>query len=1109
MSRETDERHRDAAVRTHGQNVVVLASAGTGKTSLLVERLLNQVIEQQLPLTQVAAITFTEKAATEMRLRLARGLELLSKPEKLSGTKEEAARAWRFLRTMGQQEVGKRARLALRSLPLASISTIHGFCARVLRQQAHRIGLPVDFRVDEGFGYEEIKRAVWQEWIEGPEGPNGAQGELWLQALERLDLPEIRELGFALADCELHRPRAIAPLGHSREVFGERARAALDWIERSIAKGLPTDAGLGSYLETAGRVLGAFLDNGPDALRSVAEEHPYRSTRGQERSVLVGAPPKNRSYPDAGECARTAATLLGQLKTLDEEAIERAHQLLRPFARIARERAIRAGRLTFDALLSLTRNLLARQPSVRRELARRFRLILVDEFQDTDPLQYEIVFFLAEDPDTGPASDPFQTELAAGKLFIVGDPKQSIYGFRGADIAACQRAIRHIESQGGLHCSLTMTWRAVPEIVEPLDHLFRELFRPLPHEDSDLHPGYEGMVSGRPTQGEPRVQIWTIPPDEDTHAEEARRREARVIAHWIAEEWMRPGAVPVRGYGQVALLFRSFTQVHLYVQALRRWRIPFALERSQELLNEPEVQQLWAILRSIACPTHAPAVLGALRSVVGAASDAELARYAAEGNRSWCYADARPDPSRFPAIARTFDWLRRWHGRLGQTPLDRFVTELVEESLLIPLHASAVDGRARFATLRQVTGRVASLARDDPSWPLCRVLDAFETIEGRDSSTVGETGAATNVVRLLTFHAAKGLEFPVVFLPDLERPMKDPSGRRLRETRTGILDSPAGRWVRVGGLESPLSPLQADLERRRDEAEVRRLFYVACTRAMDHLILVRAPRAKRGPEPWAGLLSTWGSGDERDIGKGLAREPGVVHRVASPPEPSEVRGPPQQRRDWESIWTRAQQAAERARENARAPFRRPSGLREDEEARTEQCAEGESVPPVSDARNRLVLAVGLAVHQVLERWDFRDRKRLGDLIGAAAVQSARTKGVEPDSVRSETRDVIDRLMQSGLADYLASVEILGREVPFLLREDAESWSGTIDLIYRDREGALVVADYKTDREIRDETTGRYHEQLTVYARAVARAFPAESDPLREILYVREGKRLRC
>jgi ATP-dependent helicase/nuclease subunit A len=157
----------------------------------------------------------------------------------------------------------------------------------------------------------------------------------------------------------------------------------------------------------------------------------------------------------------------------------------------------------------------------------------------------------------------------------------------------------------------------------------------------------------------------------------------------------------------------------------------------------------------------------------------------------------------------------------------------------------------------------------------------------------------------------------------------------------------------------------------------------------------------------------------------------------------------------------------------------------------------------------LVLAVGLAVHQVLERWDFRDRKRLGDLIGAAAVQSARTKGVEPDSVRSETRDVIDRLMQSGLADYLASVEILGREVPFLLREDAESWSGTIDLIYRDREGALVVADYKTDREIRDETTGRYHEQLTVYARAVARAFPAESDPLREILYVREGKRLRC
>jgi ATP-dependent helicase/nuclease subunit A len=815
---------------------------------------------------------------------------------------------------------------------------------------------------------------------------------------------------------------------------------------------------------------------------------------------------------EAMACRDDVRALLGKLRSVDDSAIVRAIEIILPFARAVRERAIRQGQLTFDALLSLTRELLVRDPAVRRDLGKRFRLILVDEFQDTDPLQYEIVLLLSEDSRTEPSKDAFDTSLAPGKLFVVGDPKQSIYGFRGADIRACQRAIRHVALCGGLECSLTTTWRAVPEIVEPLDRLFRQVFERRTEEKPDLHPPYEGMQSGRERAGDgARVQVWTVPPEQKTKAEQARRNEAMAIAAWIAQKWMSGGEAEGRRYRHVALLFRSFTQSHLYVGAMRRWNIPFALERSRNLLEDPEVQQLWAVLCALARPADGPAVLGVLRSALGAVPDAELAEYATNGNPSWCYTEASPDPERSPALARTFDWLRSWHDRLGQTPTDRFITELVEESPLLPVHATAADGRTRVATLRGVTARIASLARAEPTWPLLRVLEAFEAVVSGGSATLGETGAeaAADAVQLLTFHAAKGLEFPVVFLPDLARSLEDSSGPRARETEVGLLEEPEGRWVRVGGLESALSVLEKEQEKERDAAEVRRLFYVACTRAVEHLVFVHAPRTTGAGPAWIDLLAPWGYAEGIAHGKPLPEESAVVHQIVPPGEPEGTEPTESYRHDWQAALGRAEEAAKRARTAARPPFRRPSGLREEEEAREELSGSDEGPPPPATAGDRMALAVGTAVHDALERWNFVDPERIGELASAAAAHAARLKGLDRDRVEEATLEVIERFQKTALAHELASVEIIGREVPFLLQENGESWSGTIDLIYRSSEGALVVADYKTDRDAPEEAPERYAAQLAIYARAVARAFPDEPEPLRELLYVREGKRFRC
>jgi ATP-dependent helicase/nuclease subunit A len=365
-------------------------------------------------------------------------------------------------------------------------------------------------------------------------------------------------------------------------------------------------------------------------------------------------------------------------------------------------------------------------------------------------------------------------------------------------------------------------------------------------------------------------------------------------------------------------------------------------------------------------------------------------------------------------------------------------------------------------------------------------------------------------VRLASIHGAKGLEFPVVILPDLARPGGG-----------AIAPSVDVKLLRVEERALAISTRAAIsaswLARERDEevhnaAEAGRLFYVACTRAEERLIFVNAPRGSAAPaDAMVRQLDRWGYPVDGLAGDALLPEvPAVIARNILETEPARSSDARTAVTSRSGPVERAARAVARARASAHHPFSSPSGLREDAETR-ELARELESAaaPPKDAPQLRLGRALGLTLHDALERWDFRDATALRELVRRGAQSVAAEESLPSVDLEREALALVEAILASELPGRLAGLDVLGRELPVLWRDpDGTAWNGTIDLLYRDTDGRLVVADYKTDREPDERARIRYRAQLAAYARGVARSFPGEAAPALELLWLRTGQRER-
>ena len=813
----TDEQ-REAVERRDG-SLFVHAGAGSGKTRVLVERFVRAVLEDEVGVERILAITFTEKAAAELRSRI---------------------RA-RFL------EAGERDHA--RAVDAAWISTIHGFCSRLLRGNALSADLDPEYRVLAEHEAERLAAdgfdAALEEFLDPSEDPSrvelvAAHGPDRLACAVRAVHGQMR--GRGEREPALPRPpRSSAEhIARAHERLARAVRAA----GRSLSAETEPVASVRAAVDRLDRCAGALDCLEPDGVLDPLELARVAVRRGNARAL------RGPVFDELEEahaaclelCARDRA--LGDLGLLDE--------LLRLYGRRYRDLKTDRSALDFDDLELLARDLLSERPALRERTRERFDHVLVDELQDTNRLQSEILDLVVED-----------------NLFTVGDDLQSIYGFRGADLSVFAER-RRAADDGGRAVRLGAGFRAATEILDVINAAFEPGFG----------EGFAPLSAPAPGGSAPRVELLAVDRDNGRWADVLDGKEEpfgaamhgappwrAAEARWLArrvEELLRGGEfVPA----DVAVLLRSWTDVDRYEQALAERGISTYVAGGGGYWSAQQVADLRAYLAVLANPRDEEALLAVLASpLVGASLDALalLRRHAGRGRSLWPalehafaahddgaeagdLASAVPESDRH----RLRDFVRRLAVERCELPR-RSLPELVERAV----SASGYDrevlaspgGERRMANVR----KLKRLAREFEAAEGRNLRGFLDTIDRRGVAAAREgeaplEGEGIDAVRLMTIHAAKGLEFPLVCVGDLGRgePCDVPLLRVSADGRVGLrLPDPDG-----GALDALDARALSDEAARAERDEERRLLWVAATRAERRLIVSGAldlERARSG-----------------------------------------------------------------------------------------------------------------------------------------------------------------------------------------------------------------------------------------------------------------------
>jgi ATP-dependent helicase/nuclease subunit A len=855
------------AAHTLDRHLSVTAGPGAGKTFVLVERYLEILRTKKVSVENIVAITFTNRAANEMRQRVR---------DRIDG----------LLRTSSDRERQPWLRHK-RTLDGAVITTIHGFCSRLLHE------FPVEADIDPQFvlldEHQSIMmlEAVVDEALAdaihsgdetilqftqglGRAALAGALGELHRKYRDQgLSLDHIEQLTRATHASEIEYYRALKELDAqvaqllsaaklSTAAEEKRARFAVEWpaLRKTLAQP-PTEETIGAYTQ---------------GIEDLWEARPHKGRHPSIEKIdelLWG------EKASGGDCLRGKLPAIGFDLLAQKYALALVRLLRSIAARLDAEKQ-RLSVLDFDDLQLRTLKLLD-QPAVLTRVSERYRYFLVDEFQDTNGLQRDLLGKLAL--------------VRGANLFIVGDRKQSVYGFRGADVDVFTEMTAAIEAAGGLAQPLLLNFRSQKPLIEALNFLFAQIFQggdDLPF-DAAGELGYvhhEPSTAVRASENDPphvEFILSAISDDDDTNGGQRYRRrnsnpqerDAEQIAARITDlvSGTDLGAQGIQ-YKDIAILLRAFTGVWTYESALRRAGIPYLTVQGKGFYQREEVTDLIQLLRFLDNTTDELALAAILRSPLGGISDNTLFALRCA---PWTNEEGEPtrlhrrnlsralrhhheikfiDNEEHAALDRIGGWIGSMIARRNRYGIADLLRYAVSSSEFLTIVAANFDGAQRVTNIEKLF-RLAE--QFEKSGHLIRdfvhYVEEFEAIGGREGE--GQMDESANVVRLMTIHQAKGLEFPVVIIPDLHREQN-------RREFAFILDRHKGLTVRVpdGRGRSVRGALFNQLSQRnrwREDFESMRLLYVAATRAKDRLIFSGAVDQKRlenldKSELWAGWL---------------------------------------------------------------------------------------------------------------------------------------------------------------------------------------------------------------------------------------------------------------
>lgn len=1186
-----DERSRRIARTVFDRPLVLEAGAGTGKTGALVGRTVfwclgpgwdkaAKELSSGAPpgevaarvLERVLAITFTDRAAAEMEGRIAEAFSLLLEGAAAEGVPREEI-------PLPSEALIARAGALLGNLDRLFAGTIHSFCRRVLALYAIEAGLKPGFEVDAG---ELLTRAVAEDVVAARlREAYGDPGEADFVTLlaEGIGPAQIAQTLETLARGPLP-PEALRADPYSIEKTARKRGEILDLSRQVLEILAPALGGAKGRVENAQAALSALRDlsarlpGAKDADQLAALFAGESLSKGLARLADWGKGAFTQAEEKAFSPARGALLVLcerfsrqaAHLGRVNPRVLPAACRVLAPLLDEVRRRMRARGVETFEALLRDTRALLGSNEEARRRLQAAYDQILVDEVQDTDPLQYDILRFLALD-----ASAP-----ARPGLFLIGDPKQSIYGWRQADLGAYAGFLEEVARAGGEKHSLCVNFRSVPAILAEVSRIISPVMR----EEEGVQPPFEELLpspdlekeGGFARGGRAPVEYWVSWAAEDeapggkpsgarvktgpgTGAERAREIEAAAIARDIAELHGAHGVC----WRDIAVLHRASTRFDPYLDALREAGVPFLVEGDRNYYRRREVIDAGALVRAVIDPNDPVALLTFLRSpAVGVPDAALLPLWRADfplaaGRLRGPQADIlgeldsivrsakRALPPGIVGLERVAGWeeslraavrsLAALRKSFALDPADVFVNKLKAYSLIEETEAARYRGAHRLANLDRFFRRLLSALASEEGGPQAVLRELRRQVQDAGEEEEGNPGdAAIEAVRVLTIHKAKGLTFKHVYVAGLHA--------RSGGDRSTLADQ-VHRWKE--GWEFALfgAPTLAlcDVHMARERAEAAeqvRVLYVALTRPRERLVLagkwpwgVQPPTPLEAASPLDLLLHRGGVPPLEEAFRTCSKERfavqdayGVLWKFPAffpdggagaglPEEGLSLPDPARALAEWEDLRERRAKAEALQRRPLTAS---PSG-RAHEHFRPALDVEGALSSEVAKA-------VGKAVHQVFENFKLESSAEEELLRQRGILREYLAPLLAPellDRALGEAHAVLENFGRSPLARRWKDIArcVLARELPFVrrgLEEDgpAGAWMGVIDLLYRDpQSGETVVADYKTDRVASEEEiqkmAGVYAKQGEIYTLAVQEALALPRRPRFELWFLRPGR----
>ncbi len=1085
-----DQKARDAAVRERVGVTWIEAGAGTGKTRTMVLRILRLVMEEGVSIRRIAAITFTEKAAAELRAKIREALqgELAKSPGAAP------------------------ARQALADIDTATISTIHSFCQTLLKRRPLQAALdPLSTILDQN-AEDELLADAYDRWFdEMLDDPPPALRKVW-RALpiraRRDDSDVVWRMCAAVcrdADLLLDRPaRRTADRDADWAIVREKARElrafiaenCTDLSDKAAENGLAWLDALDAFDPTVEGV-------------DVAQADPPKPDRrgGSAKKWVAGALDRFKADRDDLNVALESC-----VRTLHAAVVWDVYELARSFARGFDERKRKLGLLGFqDLLVRANRMLEENAEDVRADLASLYDEMLIDEFQDTDPLQVEIASRLAG--LHGGHAD------ARPRLFVVGDPKQSIYRFRRADIEIYEETKRRWLAGGEPHF-LTVNFRCAPAIIDAVNAVFSAI---LPTDAAtETDPRYVPLVAGRTDSGDRRAPrgagVAVLRPSRTLgKADRPGELSYAAIARWIAKSVRGglPVCDPTSGqirpmrFGDVAILNRRGTTFDAMEEELRAHGVPFLVVGGKAYYRRPEITGIIAGLRALADPSDTLALGEWLTCDFVGFSDEDLLRHRlAHGGIDLLAAPTADDP-----LSTHLGALREIAARRNERGCAATVRALFDLADVITSAAVFRRGDVAVANLEKIldlaTASDGAFALfEDFVRRLARDLDSDR--EEPDHAVVED---GDDVVSLLTIHKAKGLDWPVVVLPDLHARFQEWTGGAVVARRA--TDEIGARLEK--GFETEDYRDLCKLETEFQRAEHRRLLYVAMTRARDWLVMPLFGRvtynARSGvPNRQRGFFEVLANAGAIDNELHLTGEfagrvsvvevfdvdaPGFLadpyghdsfgkHVEPTPSESARIEDLIARRAE---ITTPTTPIADRA-------FASPSEHDERELPRAEDAERA------ADEARRL----GLAFHALMERLDWVN----GAIWPDACALAAREHELDGDGARRLAR-WLDAFARMSVFGELAVARRF-TEVPFtwagtLDGGEAGDFAGRIDLIGVLDDGRCVIVDYKTDAVSPDRVPERleyYRRQGEIYRAAVRALMPGARDVTMRFCFVEPG-----